>query len=205
MPSAREGPTLSAFEHQGVGGAHPISFGHYDEPKKLRYAINSICPIGADGGQPTSSRTFGSAPPSISAAITAELSLSSAAMCRGVEPLSFQAFGSAPDDKQSRIVMGVTVAKNTAEFQPPQSAAIDGRPHAVRARKRTPTTIGPPNRVILRSSMLDVRLERRSRNQSLGCLRRHEGGGGSQPYRHCISERGRQIAGATAFLAPRVL
>ena len=25
MPSAREGPTLSAFEHQGVGGVHPIS------------------------------------------------------------------------------------------------------------------------------------------------------------------------------------
>ena len=35
MPSAREGPTLSAFEHQGVGGVHPISYSlwrwHLDE------------------------------------------------------------------------------------------------------------------------------------------------------------------------------
>ena len=35
VPSAREGPTLSAFEHQGVGGVHPISYSlwrwHLDE------------------------------------------------------------------------------------------------------------------------------------------------------------------------------
>ena len=63
----------------------------------------------------------GSAPASSRATITAELSVKRAAQCRGVQPSSVRALGSAPDCKQ-RVTSGASAAsKKKVSFQSAQS------------------------------------------------------------------------------------